>query len=230
MAHRFDSGLGLSQRAAIRRAVVAAIEELRLPVSPGGGALYLQAVVELATPVRFTQDYDEEHFRLVVAGRSPAVAVALGDRTFSSYGSDNEEWKGALDVHVYSSSANARGAFARVAGDVASEVSITADPGVEVIAEHIFERLSGAPLAGLHVGEVRPVREGIVLLAEDATVFEQVFSVEVLTPVNPRRALIVKATSIDTSHTDHDNPLTAGSDADPATGPAPRPLTAIEES
>lgn len=226
--HRFDSGLAIPQRTAIRRAVMAGLEELRRPTLPGAGALYLEGIFELAVPVRFTQDADEEHFKTVVAGRSPAVAVAIGDRTFSSHGTDSNEWNGTLEVHVYSLSRNARGFLPRVAGDEASKASLGADPGIETIAEHIFERLAGAVLRDQRASELRPVREGFVLFAEDAIVFEQVFEVSVMTDVDKNRDLIVRLTSIDTSHTDDSDPLLPGGD-DPTTGPPPRTVTEIDE-
>ncbi len=229
MGHRFDSGLAVPQRAAIRQAIMDGLEELRRPTLPGGGTLYLEGIFELAVPVRFTQDADEEHFRVTLAGRSPAVAVALGDRSFSSKGTDDDEWGGTLEVHVYTVSRNARGVMPRVAGDATSEASLAADPGIETITEHIFERLSGAVMRGARAAELRPVREGFVLFAEDAIVFEQVFEVDALTEVNKNRDLIVRLTSIDTSHTDASAPLPPGGD-DPTTGPPPRTVTEIEES
>lgn len=224
MSHRFDTGLRVAQRTAIRREIVAALDELRR--SPGPGALYLADVVDLPIPVPFTSDEEVQIFRALTGGRSPIAAVTLGDRTFSSQGSDRDEWSGTLEVHVYSTSANARSPLARVAGDVTSEASVNADPGIDTTSEHILERLSGLPLRACRAAELRPVREGVVAYLEDSIVFEQVFSVETTTNVNPIRDLTQRTTEIDTSHTDHDNPLPAG-DADPATGPAPRPLTTL---
>ncbi len=220
MAHAFDSGLATAQRTAVRAAIAAAIVELRKASLPGPGALYLEAVVELAAPISFTSDETEGHFLKTLAGRSPVVAIALGDRAFVSRGTDNEEWTGDLDVHVYCCSNAARGLVERMAGDVVSAADNSKDPGVETIAEHVFERLAGAPLRAHVAGTLRPVLERVAYLGDDYTVIEQRYAALVQSDINPRRALTLIADSIDTTHEDVDAPTET---------PVARTLSDLEE-
>lgn len=206
MAHVFDTGFERPQRRLIREAIVAQLGQLRVPTLPGSTSdLYVVAVVELAAPIKFGDGDLEEHFKEAMGGRSPAIAVALGERRFAPTNTDERRWRGDLDVHVYVSSSHSRGLVERLrGGDAAAEASNNADPGLEVAMEHVFERLSGFALTD-HLGaELRPDHEEFPYVADDFTVAEMVFTVQTTTDVKPRRVYTTLAEVIETTHTDVD--------------------------
>jgi hypothetical protein len=197
MTHAFDSDLAKPQRTLVRDGVVAALEGLRRPT------LYLAAVVLLPAPIRAGQQHEEAFLREAVSGQTPAVAIALGGRDFESVGTDNIEWTGDLDVHVYCCTTHARGLVAgRTAADVVADADATADPGLETIGEHVFERLAGLPLTAANAAELRPVREEYTFVDADMTVVEQVYKVTVNTDVDPARARTQLALEVDATHTE----------------------------
>ncbi len=198
MAHTFDSGKALAQRTLVRRGAVAALAELRRQ-SPG--TKYLAAVVELPAPL--VGEAALEFLKAALGTQLPAVAIACGPRSFAPNGTANREWRGSLQVHVYVCTAHARGLVdGRTAADVVALADDTADPGLDTMAEHVFERLTGLHLPAANAAELRPVSEDIAFVDQDLTVFEQVYSVEVFTDVNPKRSLTQVATDLDTTHTD----------------------------
>jgi hypothetical protein len=139
----------------------------------------------------------------VVNGRSPVVCVALGDRRFDSTNTDARQFRGELDVHVYMVSSHARGLLERTrGGDAPATASNSADPGLEVVGEHVFERLAGFVLRDHRAAELRPEREEFAFVGDAFTVVEQRYSTQVTTNVNPRRSYTTTATEIDTTHTD----------------------------
>jgi len=206
MSHTFDSGLSRSQRRLIREAVVAKLGELRLASLPGSTSdLYTVAVLELAAPIKWGDGDLEDHIKKAVVGRSPVICVALGAREFMATNTDERRWRGALDVHVYVVSSHARGLLERLrGGDAAAEASNAADPGLEVAMEHVFERLAGFVLPSCKAAELRPVREDFPWLNDEFTAAEILFTTQVTTDVNPRRAYSTVAVEVDTTHTDQD--------------------------
>lgn len=211
MSQRFDSGLPRAQRTLIRRSIVGALGEL---CRARGG--YLAHVGEMASPVAFGSTDDEQRIVEALQGKSPAVLVALGERTF---GGLERELRGTLLVHVYACSSHARDQLARVAGDVASDGSAQADPGLEAIGEHLFERLAGASLPAANADRLRPQREFLAYEGQDYTVLEQVYELLVTTDVNPARDHIEIVTEIAASHVDADHP---------AASPTPSAVTTLE--
>lgn len=197
MAHAFDSGLARPQRTLVRDAVIAGLDELR---RASGG--YLAEVVPLAVPLVFTDGEEAWHFLDVVRGRSPVAGVALGSRDFSAHGTGASEWHGELEVLVYLASAAKRSHLARVAGDVVSDASDQAEPGLEVIAAHVFERLAGRYFDSSTGGILRPQRERIAYFGADYTVIEQVYQLQLVTDVNPARDLVQVLETIRAAHTD----------------------------
>lgn len=216
MAHRFDSGLTRAQRRLIREAVIAQLGQLIVATKPesnlSGAAQdkFVVAVRALATPIKFGDTDLEDHLATVLQAGTPAICVALGDRRFDATSTDARRWQGELDVHVYAVSTHARGLVERLAGDNVADTNDAADPGLEVLLEHIFERLAGWPLTAQRATELRPTKEEFVYVGEDYTVAEILFTTRVQTDVNPHRDKTQKALDILSTHTD----VTAGDPSD----------------
>jgi len=190
MSHDFDSGLHVPQRRKIRESIVAQLrEDLDFASSPQSqGAQYMRAIVELAVPLQVGDGDVEDLFRETLAGRTPAIAVALGARNFSSTGTDNREWEGVLTIHVYVVSSRAGGHMQRIRGaDFASDNDATVDPGLETAMEHVFERLSGFTPPGCHCAELRPRSEDFAYIADDFSIVDMTFETDVYTDINPTR-------------------------------------------
>lgn len=198
MAHAFDSSLLRPQRRLVREAVIAGLADLKR--SQGA---YLVDVFALAVPVpTFGENDESQHFIEVCKGRSPLVAVAVGNRDFASHGTGASEWHGPIDVHVYIASASARGHMARIVGDVVSDGSDQADPGIEVMAEQVFDRLAGRYFDSATGGILRPSSERIAAFTEEYTVVEQVYQLDLVTDVNPGRDLVQVLEDIRAAHTE----------------------------
>ncbi len=209
MSHRHDSGLTRAQRSLIREAIVAQLAQLIVATKPEANAegapedKFVVAVRALPQPVRLEGDSVDEHVLDALQGGSPAICVALGNRRFESSGSDGRQWLGELDVHVYAVSSHARGMVdGRLAGDTVADGDSTKDPGLEVLCEHIFERLAGWPLTAARADELRAVREEFLWVGDDFTVVEILFTTRVTTNVNPNRDRTVLVEVIETTHTD----------------------------
>jgi hypothetical protein len=204
MAHAFDTALERPQRRLIREAIVAQLADMLVPTLPGSsGDKYVAAIVELGAPVTDWEDGDlVDHFRDQVGARSPAIAVALGKRDFDRVNTDARRWAGELDVFVYLMSTSQRGHLPRAAGDVVSDADDTADPGLEVMMEHVFERLAGMPMDELKTRSLEAVSEDFVFVGDEFTVVEQRYEVTTQVSVNPARKKTIKVEVIETTHTD----------------------------
>lgn len=196
MPHMFDTGATKAQRTLVREAVVARLAGLRKSAVP---ARYLTAIAEL--PRRFRGEGDAEGLDMLMKafnGACPAVAVALGRMPLEGAGLEPNELRGELDVSVYAASQHSRDLVAgRLAADVIATASLTADPGVETILEHVAERLLGQGLGVDGVSEPRGTEEDIVATFGDITVGELTFTVKVERKINPSRATVQLVTSIE---------------------------------
>ena len=92
--------------------------------------------------------------------------------------------------------------MARFVGDVVSAASDQADPGLEVMAEQVFDRLAGRYFDSATGGILRPTSERIAAFTEQYTVIEQVYQLDLVTDVNPGRDLLEVLESIRAAHTD----------------------------
>jgi hypothetical protein len=208
MAHRFDSGLARAQRRLIREAIIDQLEQLIIATKPAANAdgaaedKFVVAVLPLAAPIQFDGATLEGHLLETLQGATPAILVALGNRRYDSAGTDARQWRGALDVHVYCVTHHARSLVDRLAGDVVSDANDAADPGLEVLLDHVFTRLAGHPLTEQRAGELRPVSEELVYTGDDYTVAEVRFTANVTSNVNKDRDRTVLVEVIKATHTD----------------------------
>lgn len=188
MAHRFDSGLATSMRAAVRSAAVAALAPLRK-----SNGLYLVDVIALPCSVREDPGIVSD----MVNGQSPLVGISCGSQRFSSSRStDGTSWSGALRVVASILVRNQRNVMAALAGDVVSASDATKDPGAETVLEHVFERLAGAATGVAVAPTLRPDSEESVVFAEEWSIWEQTYIVDVDWTINPNRDETAVADSV----------------------------------
>jgi hypothetical protein len=197
MAHVFDSGLAGAQGTLIREALADALAELR---KQPPASKYVVSIVQLPAPLIGPEA--EELLRRMVHGY-PAVAIALGDRSYQASGPGVTEWQGTQRVHVYLASAHTRGLVdGRTMIDAVAQARDDADPGLDVLAEHVFERLAGLSLAAARGGHLVPISAETAFVDADRTVLELTFDVDLAATVNPDRAVTEVLTDMHTTHTE----------------------------
>lgn len=197
MAHAYDTGLAQPIRTVLRDGVVTRLA--RLQASQGG---YLRALIPFGNRMLAHDDVDGLDFLLkVLNGRAPAVAVAIGDRTFNAGGAGGYNQRATYDVLVYVAGNHMRSREARQAGDVASAASDVKDPGLDTILEHVEELLTGWKVDSSNViGELRPSREVERWNDDRIAVWEQLYTVPVSRSINQDRDIVARLTRIDTQH------------------------------
>lgn len=219
--HDFDTGATKAGRTLLRDAIVARLGQLTT-----ASGLYLVAIVPL--PAQFRDDDGAfEHMLInIIAGRSPVVAVSLGDGKLSSGGAGySDEWYEDLEVYAYCLSSLSAGTLLRLTGDASSLAALSKDPGVEIAAEHVRERLAGwrPTAAGLLAKELRPTGfEPDFYFGEDYTIARLTFTVQMRADVNRLRGFTQLLEGVDATHGEDDADagaerptLTTGTDIDP---------------
>ena len=198
-AQTYDTGLALPQRTTIRNAVIARLAALKTTATP---ARYVFDVKPLAR--RFRGEGDEDGMNLLIEtfqGSAPAIAVALGRKVYEATDGDAYLSRATLELAVYAVSKHSRGTVeGRLATDVTGDASVTADPGLEAMLEHIEELLLGQAIGVDGVSELRPVSEDEVITAADGSIWEQVYELHVERQINPSRANTTLITSIEGDH------------------------------
>jgi hypothetical protein len=187
MAHSFDTGLAVPQRTAIRRGAVALLSGL---LRKNGG--YLSSVVPFGGVVRSYTDVEGlDALEKALNGALPGVAIALGDRISSPAGIGGPNHKGELEVFAYVASNHARDAVdGRFELDARAATSDSADPGLDVIMEHVEELLVGQRCgATATVKQVRPEREGELVTTPPLTIWLMEFRVTVTRSIDKYRSV-----------------------------------------
>lgn len=188
MAHAFDHGLAKPLRTLVRDGVVAALQPLL--VSSGG---YLLAVEALSSQVRSDDDETMGRIHEVLSGRSPAVLVALGGKEYTEAGNLQHRWSADLTVQVIVFSNHARSLEARLAGDVVSAASDLADPGIDVVLEHVEQLLIGNNLViGSKAHTLLPQREEEISTDDGQSVWAQTYAIKVSRDVLDSRVALTR--------------------------------------
>lgn len=194
MAHRYDTGLAIPQRTALRNAIIDRLGTLRRP------AMYLMAVRPL--PRRVTGDEDGiADIMNALGGQAPAMLVGLGNATHSAAGAPASRARKSLDVGVYVISGHGRGVVeGRMAGDTSATTDNARDPGVETMLEHAEELLLGRDLGVAGVSELRAEAETEIYSGDDFTIWELAFSVQISRDINHSRLVTQLLTEIDSQY------------------------------
>lgn len=184
--HKFDTGLHRAQRTEIRQALIERITGALGKVEGG----YLRAVVSIPRPLK--NDSAEEIGLIYdrVQGQQPCVAIALGRKEYQADGMDIPavNFRGYIDLAIYAISGNLRERVdGRLATDVSGAADVTADPGVDIILEHLEEVLLGQELDLKTVYELRPVSEDELATFADVAIWEQRYLIGVDRSIDPDR-------------------------------------------
>lgn len=184
MSHVFDHGLSLPVRTLVR---LAAIARLAPKARANGG--YLEAIEPFPYVVQGVRDEDGvDHAFQVLNGRAPAVLIALGDKRFESTSTTQHRYQGDLGLQVLIVSNSSRGLLDRLTLDPVAEADDTADPGADVILEHVAELLIGCDLGiGSKVQDPRPVSEEHLGTEEALTLWALNFTISAAASVKPTR-------------------------------------------
>lgn len=185
-AHAYDTGLALAQRTLIRNAVIAKLA----PLLKANGR-YLHAIKPM--PRRYRGEGDDAGRQQLVntlLGQAPAIAVALGRKTYEATDGDAFLSLAELEVSIAVISQHGRDPAlveGRLATDVVGDAALTSDPGIEAALEHIEELLLGQDLGVAGTTELRPVDEEEVETAENGTIWQQTYTLRVERQINPSR-------------------------------------------
>ncbi len=202
--HRFDSGLYVPQRTAIRRALVDRLGSTptgngRPLLKSGGG--YLAKIGVLPRPLKGDSDDELALVWLALQGATPSLCVALGAMSDFESIDGNESEMSKLEIAIYSMSRNLRSFVdGRLSPDVVASGDPTADPGVETMMEHVREIVRNQDLDLVGVHELWQKSEDEVCTDGEGTLWEQRFTVIVESTVDPQRANSDLVTSIEAQH------------------------------
>lgn len=203
-AHRLDTGLLVAQRTRIRDEIATKLE----PLLRSSG-LYLSRIHKLGGVVRGPGDDDglaELLDAMVGSGCMIGIACGRGVGGANGVNSNGDRNLKTIEVHVYVSSDNARGKLARMAQDVVSVASLTSDPGIEMILEHVDQELHGfVPPSAVGANkatiyQLQFVDEDEVWHVADRTIWQVRYRVNVERNANRHRDVTTVLTGIRTLH------------------------------
>jgi hypothetical protein len=187
MAHQFDTGALAPQRTRLEDGAVALLSGLK---KVNGG--YLAEVFSIGFTLETTTNGDDVAQFVAAMSRAPSIAVHAGDRVDRPNTIGGFTSEGTIDLIVYFSSNNARGAqIGRMKIDTAGLASDTADPGLHIIMEHAKELLigqrAGAPF--FDIKQCVPDSEREYITAQPITIWKQVYKVKVMTQIDEFRTV-----------------------------------------
>lgn len=191
MAHAFDTKLALPQRTIVRRGAIALLSGL---LRANGG--YLAAVVPFGAVVRSHTDIDGlanglDALEKTIGGQLPAVAIALGERASEPAGIGTHKHQSELELLAYIVSDHKRDLVdGRLELDVVASASDLADPGLDVMMEHVEELLVGQRCgASTTVKHIRPDREDELLTRPELTIWVQTYKLTLTRSLNQFRGV-----------------------------------------
>lgn len=209
MSHSFDTGLLSAQRTLIRDGVVSLLSGLL--IANGG---YLRAVIPWGGVIRgYTDVEGVDLLWAALNGRSPAIAVGLGDRSLQAAGAGGFNFRGDLELVLYHHNNHPLSITdGRTKISTRALASDLRDPGLEIAMEHaeelvIGQRVGAAPVTNV-VGEttratptikrIRPTREEELRTDNTLTLWACRFAVEVERTINPHRGVTQLLTELRT--------------------------------
>jgi hypothetical protein len=201
MPHAYDTGLLVSQRAAIRDALIARLAPLKKTAAVPG---YIPAngIKTLPRPLRGQGDEDGLGMLAeVLKHQAPAIVIALGRLSYESGGGEAIEARAELEIAIYIASGHQHALDAgRLYGGALAAASNTNDPGIFTMLEHVRERVLGQSLGIVGVDVPRAVEEDEVFTGDDATIWEQRYTLALDVQINPFRAITQTVTEIEGLH------------------------------
>lgn len=207
-------------RTALRAAIVARLSQLTRT-----SGMYATSVRVVPSQIKVSEDLAAIFDQGVAP---PMFAVALGDKTYNKVGVQNpaRRWQGDLDVAVYAFSGHARSMDAgRLAQDNAAKLTNRADPGIDIMLEHVEELLIGWAPDVPGMAYLRPDSELEVFSDKAGTIWEITFKVTIDREVAgrldcPSVEAFRRAIAIDTDHiidgnTEADTTIATQTDLEP---------------
>lgn len=185
MAHAFDTGLALPQRTVIRRGAVTLLSGLKRPAG------YLAAVIPWGSVVRSYTDEVGVQELVDSMVKTPSIAIALGDGASVRSGIGGFQSSKTIDLLVYVASGHQRNRLdGRTEIDVAATGNDHADPGLDIIMEHVAELLIGQR-CGAHasIKQIVPDREEELFTSPALSIWLMTFKVEVKVIINEFRGV-----------------------------------------
>jgi hypothetical protein len=199
MSLRFDTGLAIPMRTAVRNALVQALASLR--IASGG---YVAAISTIPRPIRGTVHDDIEgasDLAIALQGQAPAIVIALGPAKPHAVSMDGIDEQSVIDFSIYVCSKNQRNTVeGRLYGDSISAADDKADPGVFAMLEHVRERIHAQRLPIANTSDPRWHAEDEVMTATDATVWGMDFTIAVNATINPDRDVTQVLADIEAKH------------------------------
>jgi hypothetical protein len=206
--HVFDTGASAAQRTRVRDAILQRLLPLK--------ALYVRALAPV--PMIWQGRADEKGLAMLLeAGMraAPAVYVGLGRKNYEPGGNEDTEVRGALQVGVYVVSGNQRSLVegrlsadtvaTGIAGD-GSDADTTADPGIDIMLEHVEELLIGYQLPVDGVTVLESDWEDEIGTFDKVTIWGIHFTIHVERRIDPARGITQLVTEIETGTTPDTSP------------------------
>lgn len=207
-------------RSQLRAAIIARLSQLTRT-----NGMYLNAVKVVPSQIKVAEDLANIFDQDTVP---PAIVVALGDKSYKAAGIQNpaRRWSSDLEIAIYVMSGHARAMDAgRLATDNAARLTNRADPGIDVMLEHVEELLIGWAPGIVGCNHLRPENETEVFSDKAASIWELTFTCTIEREVAGRVACpsveaFRKALAIDTDHildatTEADTIVTTATELEP---------------
>lgn len=185
MAHAFDTGDTQPQRTRIRQGVVSLLSGLKRPTG------YLMEVSPTKLVVRSYRDEIGVAQLASLVNRWPSIAVAVGDRQSNAKAIGGYQEQGQLDLLLYIASNNARpGVAGRQEIDSAGLASDIADPGLDIILDHVKELLIGQYVDAVgDIKQLKPDREEQLYTESSAEVWLQSYIITTMVQISEFRTV-----------------------------------------
>lgn len=220
----FDSGLEVANRTLVRNTVVELLAPMLKtyvhPVTNAPEPGFLASIVKLDIPL---ENYDDEGLVPLlqgILGRTPAIAVAIGDDENKPAGIGGKQWTSYVDVHLYFFNNTMRSIVSRIEADVVSTgdteldpplaASVAADPGIDVAMQCAEELLIGEqPDTSTVHGVIKKLvkkRTRAVQSNNRLTIWTQQYLVEVTRTINKNRNVVQRLVGFNTVVRESDQP------------------------
>ncbi len=135
------------------------------------------------------------------AGTTGVVAVALGRSQVEAVGLEAVDGREQIDFSIFVASSHQAGhEEGRLYGDAASAASNGVDPGIFTMLQHVRELVHGQDLGINGVSEPRWSEQDEVFTGDDATIWEQKYTVLAEVSINPDRSITEVLESIQAEH------------------------------
>ena len=208
LIHAPAAAEAIDDRTRLERAVLARLEKYS---QRAGG--YLEALDPYNGEIDEVQAVDD--IIRALRGRTPGVLVLVGTCTYENVSVRKAQLRAEYRIEILCSSKHWRTDAARNSGDVASQGTAQADPGINRILYDVRTALYGRRLGIAGAGRPVPVLEQVVVQAPELTAWNAIYEIKMRIGQDPESAgAPVPASSVLHRHNLEDsaavNPVTQG--------------------